>query len=70
MVRYEKGFEEFIRENKVYRDGIGKDLVEVLLVMVEEEDCFLCNKFDVNELEVCFFLIEDLLNKCRFISEN
>lgn len=38
--------------------------------MVEEEDCFLCNKFDVNELEVCFFLIEDLLNKCRFISEN
>lgn len=70
VARYEKGLEELIRENKVYRDGIGKDLAEALLVMAEEEDCLSCNKFDANELEARFPPTEDLSNKRRPTSEN
>ncbi|PFX23356.1 uncharacterized protein LOC111333043 [Stylophora pistillata] len=64
VAMYEKGLENLKRENKVYTDGIGKDLAEALLVMAEKEDCFLSSQFDAKELEALSPSTEDLSYKC------
>ena len=63
LATYEQDLDDLQRENKVYKDGIGKGLAEALLQMAPKEDSCSYREFEGKELEAMSTPSEKLSNK-------